>query len=49
VGRHEVRVLYAFLPGQRIVLLHGFLKKTRSIPARELKTAHARLRELQEN
>jgi phage-related protein len=49
VGRHEVWVLYAFLPGQRIVLLHGFLKKTRSIPARELKTAHARLRELQEN
>ena len=49
VGRHEVRVLYAFFPGQRIVLLHGFLKKTRSIPARELETAHARLRELQEN
>jgi len=40
---------YAFLPGQRIVLLHGFLKKARSIPARELKTARARLRELQEN
>jgi phage-related protein len=48
-GRHEVRILYAFFPGQRIVLLHGFLKKTRAIPTRELETAHARLRELQES
>lgn len=49
VGRHEVRILYAFFPGQRIVLLHGFLKKTRTIPLRELETARARLRELQES
>ena len=49
VGRHEVRIFHAFFPDQRIVLLHGFLnlKKTRSIPARELETARARLRELQ--
>jgi phage-related protein len=47
VGRYEVRILYAFLPGQKIVLLHGFLKKTRTIAARELETARARLRELQ--
>ena len=49
VGRHEVRILYAFFLGQRIVLLHGFLKKTRTIPLRELETARARLRELQES
>ena len=49
LGHHEVRILYAFRPGQRIVLLHGFLKKTRPIPLRELETARARLRELQES
>ena len=48
-GRHEVRIFYAFFPGQRIVLLHGFLKKTRTIPTRELEIARARLRELQES
>jgi len=42
VGRHEVRIFYAFFPGQRIVLLHGFLKKTRTIPTRELEIAHGR-------
>lgn len=47
--RHEVRILYAFFPGQRIILLHGFLKKTQAIPARDLETARARLRELREN
>jgi len=46
VGRIEVRLLYAFFPGKRIVLLHGFQKKTRTTPARELKTARARLQEL---
>lgn len=49
VGRHEVRIFYAFFPSQKIVLLHGFLKKTRTIPTRELDIAHARLRELQES
>jgi phage-related protein len=48
-GRHEARIFYAFFPGQRIVLLHVFLKKTRAIPTRELETARARLRELQES
>ena len=47
VGRHEVRILYAFRPGRRIVLLHGFLKKTQAIPARDLDTARARLQELE--
>ena len=48
VGRQEVRIFYAFFPGQRIVLLHGYFKKTRAIPPRELETARGRLRELQE-
>ncbi len=48
VGRYEVRILYVFRPGHRIVLLHGFLKKTRAVPAREIDTARTRLRELPE-
>jgi phage-related protein len=46
VGRIEVRLLYAFFPGKRIVLLHGFQKKTRATPARDLQTARARMQEL---
>jgi len=46
VGHDEIRLLYAFFPGKRIVLLHGFRKKTRAIPAGALKIARARLREL---
>jgi phage-related protein len=41
------RVLYT-LNGQTMVLLHGFTKKTRKIPPRELKTARSRLRQYQE-
>jgi phage-related protein len=48
VGHLEVRLLFAFFPGRRIVLLHGFLKKTQVIPARELAIARARIRELEE-
>ena len=45
-GHHEVRILYAFRPGQRMALLHGFLKKTPAIPARDLEIARMRLREV---
>jgi phage-related protein len=47
-GRYEVRILYGFRPGHRIVLLHGFLKKAQAIPARELDIARSRLRQLRE-
>lgn len=40
------RVIYCFFANRRIVLLHGFQKKTRKIPARELDTAMQRYREL---
>lgn len=36
------RVIYFFFTGRRIVLLHGFQKKTRRIPERELKVARRR-------
>jgi len=41
------RVIYAFAPGRRIVLLHGFQKKTQRTPAREIDTAEIRLAEFQ--
>jgi len=33
---------------QTMVLLHGFIKKSNKIPARELRTAKARLRQYRE-
>jgi len=41
------RLLYAFLPERRIMLLHGFVKKTQKTPRREIETAQARLADLQ--
>ncbi len=37
------RILYFFFTGRRIVLLHGFTKKTQKLPRRELEVARKRL------
>ena len=37
------RIIYAFFTGRRIVLLHGFEKKTEKTPQREIETAQKRL------
>ena len=37
------RVLYLFLTGRRIVLIHGFQKKTQKTPRREIEIAQQRL------
>jgi len=37
------RVLYFFFSGKRIVLLHGFTKKTQKLPQEELEIAQRRL------
>lgn len=37
------RLLYALLPGRRILVLHGFQKKTQKTPRREIALAQARL------
>jgi phage-related protein len=39
------RVIYVFFTGRRIVLLHGFQKKTQKTPAREIETARRRHRD----
>ncbi len=38
------RVIYLFFRGRRIVLLHGFQKKTQKTPRQELEIARARYR-----
>ena len=40
------RVFYCTLVGKRIVMLHSFIKKTQKTPARELRMAQARMKEI---
>lgn len=42
---HQFRFIYFAHTGMRIVILHGFSKKTRKTPRRELNTAHRRLQD----
>ena len=41
-GKLNTRVLYFFMKGRRIILVHGFRKKTRALPARERQVATER-------
>ena len=47
-GTNIYRLLYFFYTGRRIVLLHGFAKKTQRLPRRELETALRRLARFEE-
>jgi phage-related protein len=40
------RVFYCFVIGQRVVILHAFVKKTPDTPAPELKVARKRMKEV---
>ena len=40
------RVMYCTLSGRRIVMLHGFVKKTQKTPRVELETAMRRMKEV---
>lgn len=40
------RIIYAFVKGKQIILLHGFIKKTEKTPLKELEIAQNRLRNL---
>ena len=47
-GREGIgRAFFCTLIGRRIVILHGFIKKTEQTPTRELKIARQRLKEVQ--
>jgi len=41
------RVFYCFVRGQRVVILHAFLKKTQVTPEKELGLARRRMKEVQ--
>jgi phage-related protein len=41
------RVFYCFVIGQRVVILHSFVKKTQETPEQILKIARKRLKEVQ--
>ncbi len=43
-GRHEYRLLY-FFSGKTVVLTHGFLKKTDTVPPNEIARAISRMRD----
>jgi len=42
------RALYCYLIGERVVVLHAFMKKTQATPERDLKTARRRMREVRD-
>ena len=47
-GRSGIgRAFYCFLLGQRVVIVHAFIKKTQETPDKELKLARKRVKELQ--
>jgi len=46
-GYHQVRIFYLFLPGRRIVVLDGIIKKTDKIPRHDLKRVKQYKREVE--
>ena len=45
LGQDNIRVLYATLVGDSIIVLHGFSKKSPKTPVKEIKTARDRLKD----
>lgn len=45
IGKLNTRVLWFFMKGRRMVLLHGVRNKGQAIPARDLNNAHERMRD----
>jgi len=41
------RTFYCYLVGQRIIILHAFIKKTQETPENEMKVARKRVKEVQ--
>lgn len=47
-GREGIgRALYCYVTGQRIVVLHAFVKKTQATPQRDLRIAYQRMKEIE--
>jgi phage-related protein len=48
-GREGIgRALYCYLLGERVVVLHAFVKKTKATPVRELLIARRRMKEVRD-
>ena len=48
-GREGIgRALYCFAVGERIVVLHAFIKKTQQAPEKELRLARKRMKEVRD-
>jgi phage-related protein len=45
VGKLNTRVLWFFVKGRRIIVVHGIRNKGQAIPARDLDTARERMRD----
>jgi phage-related protein len=46
-GRSGIgRAFYCFLVGERVIVLHAFIKKSQQTPDREIKLARKRLKEI---
>jgi phage-related protein len=46
-GREGIgRALYCYVMGKRVIVLHAFVKKTRTTPQRDLHIARKRMREV---
>lgn len=43
-GKQEVRIIYIYVETNTVYLLHGFLKKSQSIPKKEINIAKKRIR-----
>lgn len=41
-----IRIIFTFMKGQKIILLHGFIKKTEKTPAKELDLVKQRLKQI---
>lgn len=48
VGKLNTRVLWFFVKGQRIILVHGIRNKGQAISAQDIQTARERMRDWQE-
>ncbi len=48
MGGESVRILFVTQVGKKIILLHGFYKKTQKTPTKEIATALARLRDYEQ-
>lgn len=46
-GKQEVRMIYIFVLGKNIYLLHGFIKKAQAISRRDLGIARTRKKEIE--